>query len=967
MMASRRGAGCVLSVLAAWALWPWIGPLQADPGDSFTRQVEADWLLQEEYRRADSSPHGVTPQADAAGAVDGVIDGAWGLHTELTERPWWQVDLERSVPIDRIIIWNRADGTAGRTAHLEVKLSNDGADWQGVYGHDGSVFYGKTDGKPLVVRLDGRQGRFVRVELPGRQYLHLDEVQVFTTDAPDVNVALHKPADQSSTSQWSMDHLRVTGQVDWPRRVAEILSNCRRMVARRTAQGVDIGDDAAALDRLASRVRGLEAARIGREEYLAARWLQRRLILCDPLLDFESVLFVKRVPGSYSHMSDQYYGWWSRPGGGLYLLDGFREGPPRVRCLSGMFSEPGSFLRPALSYDGRRVLFAWCRHDPHLAAERNKLDKANVPADAFYHLFEMKIDGTDLRQLTFGKYDDFDGRYLPDGRIVFLSTRRGQGIQVGRDTAMQTLQAPDLPDCYVRCGGGPERPVAVYTLHTLSPDGSEMCAISPFEMFEWTPDLAADGSILYSRWDYIDRDNMPFMSLWSIRPDGTNARIVYSNYTRSPHCTFEPRSIPGSHKIIFTASGHHAQTMGSLVLLDPTIGTEGPEPITRLTPEVCFPEIEGWPRAFFAHPWPLSERLYLVSWRVEENVREGTQREPNGMGLYLFDADGGLELLYRDPQIGSVCPIPVAPRPVPPVLVSDIRPDGPQEGAFLLTNVYRGLKTVRPPQIKALRIVAIPPKTHPTMNYPSLGITRDDPGKCVLGTVPVEADGSAHFRVPSGVIVFFQALDERGMAVQTMRSVTYAQPGQTLSCVGCHESRQEAPTVRTTQAARREPSRIAVGPEGSWPLRFDALVGPVLDRHCVRCHRPDGAEAGARGIDLSGDKAYEILIQSGTPNLAEQVMQRYREGVSTEGGCVAANNGLLAKLLAGHHDVRLDGHSLERLIVWMDTYGQRLGSFGPDQEQQLRTLRQRWGGLLIEREETRPDPHDNPMALKIPR
>ena len=132
-------------------------------------------------------------------------------------------------------------------------------------------------------------------------------------------------------------------------------------------------------------------------------------------------------------------------------------------------------------------MFAWCKHYPHLAAEPNKLNKANVPEDAFYHLFEMNIDGSGIRKMTHGKYDDFDGRYLPDGRIVFLSTRRGQFIQAGRASASQTLAQADLPDCYVRCGGGPERPVAVYTLHTMQPDGTGLCAISPFECLNGSP------------------------------------------------------------------------------------------------------------------------------------------------------------------------------------------------------------------------------------------------------------------------------------------------------------------------------------------------------------------------------------------------------------------------------------------------------------------------------------------------
>ena len=275
------------------------------------------------------------------------------------------------------------------------------------------------------------------------------------------------------------------------------------------------------------------------------------------------------MPGSFNHMSDQYYGWWSRPGGGIYLLKRFKTEEPVLECLTGAFHEPGSFLRPALSYDAKKVLFAWCRHYPHLAAETNKLDKANVPEDAFYHLFEMNIDGTGVRQLTHGKYDDFDGRYLPDGRIVFLSTRRGQFIQAGRESAARRSRKPTCRIATSAAAAARSGRWPFTRLHTMERDGTGLCAISPFEMFEWEPSVANDGSILYSRWDYIDRDNMPYMSLWTIRPDGTGTRLVYKNFTRIPHCVFEPRSIPDSDKIIFTASGHHSQTMGSLVRLDP--------------------------------------------------------------------------------------------------------------------------------------------------------------------------------------------------------------------------------------------------------------------------------------------------------------------------------------------------------------------------------------------------------------
>jgi hypothetical protein len=960
--------GIVLGVCVTTFAWAIARVVASEALLEFRAQIEADWLGQERYH-SDPTVRDmaleVTACADAAGGCDGIKDGKWGFHTGQAENPWWQVDLSVSQPIARVVVWNRTDGASERAVRLMVRLSDDGKVWHTVYTHNGVTFYGFTDKKPLVVHLRDQKSRFVRIQLPDVTFLHLDEVEVFGPAGPETNLALNRPTDQISASQWSTPK-RSRNLLDWKKRsaprVAEIVAHCRRLAQELREHGIDVSSEAEAIADLTRTCEALPTEAIGKTHYLQARWIQRRLTLAHPILDFESLLFAKRVPTGYNHMSDQYIGWWSRPGGGLYILKGVTRDVPAVRCISQAFTAPGSFLRPMLSYDGQKVLFAWCRYYENLAAEQNKLNKDNVPEDAFYHLFEMRIDGTGLRQLTHGKYDDFDGRYLPDGRIVFLSTRRGQFIQCGRDSARQTLVTKDLPDVYVRCGGGPERPCVVYTLHTLEPESGNLCAVSPFEMFEWTPSIAHDGSILYSRWDYVDRDNMPYMSLWATRPDGTNARIVYANYTWTPHCTFEPRCVPNSHKIVFTASAHHSQTMGSLVLLDPTVATEGATPITRLTPEVPFPEIEGWPETYYANPWPLSERFYLVTWGDEGAMAPGksngwdrwhtTMRPPNGMGLYLFDAEGNMELLYRDPKISCMYPVPLRPRRRPPRLASGVDWDGPQEGCFLVTDVYRGLSTVTRGDVKALRIIAVPAKTHPTMNYPTLGVTRDDPGKCVLGTVPVEEDGSAYFRVPSGVIVFFQALDARGMAVQTMRSTTHVQPGQTLSCIGCHEPRDEAPPTKPVLAARRPPSKITVGPEGSWPLRFDRLVQPVLERHCVQCHGPKGVDDGARKFDLTASKAYESLVRYGRPSLYDHVWARYREGQSLEGACPADRSVLLAKITDpnGHYGVTLDDDSLTRLVVWMDGYAQKLGSFSTDQEQRLVALRRDYADLLIDRD-----------------
>jgi len=534
---------------------------------------------------------------------------------------------------------------------------------------------------------------------------------------------------------------------------------------------------------------------------------------------------------------------------------------------------------------------------------------------------------------------------------VFLSTRKGKFVQCSKANSMATLGA-DLPDSYVRCGGDNYRPVPVFTLHRIDAGGENLRPISAFENFEWTPSVANDGRVLYTRWDYIDRFNGHFFSLWSTNPDGTNPQLVYGNYTVRPQGVLEARAIPNSPKLIFTASAHHSITGGSLVLLDRARGLEDLEPLVRLTPEVPFPETEAWAGTYYANPWPLSEDHYLVAWsdrRLPPHCRvDDTNQNPlNATGLYLYDAFGNLNLVYRDPAISSSCPIPVRPRLKPPVLPDGVAWDGPQEGCFMIQDVYQGLPGIPRGSVKRVRVTAVPPKVQPHMNNPNLGVSAEDPGKFMVGTAPIEEDGSAYFRVPSGIPVFFQALDEKGLAVQTMRTLTYVQPKQTLSCIGCHEPRDFAPPqVRAFPlAARREPSKLTPGPDGSWPLRFDRLVQPVLDRHCTSCHRPGAKDAKAAVYDLTAAKSYPNLLAYGGKDLHNLVFEKDR---SIVGACPARKSKLLALLTSekGHEGVKLDDDSFDRLVTWMDLYAQQRGHFSDQQEQQLREFKEKVADLL---------------------
>ncbi len=942
----------ILLVCAALAAQTAVAaPYEAPPPSR--ERIEADWLRQDALRGrpAAAASARVKPSEDAAGGVDGVKDGKWGFHTAFEKNPWWQVDLGREMSLERVAIYNRCDGHAERNARILVLVSQDGQAFRQLYRHDGTVFNGFTDRKPLLVDLKGVPGRWVRLALEGESYFHLDEVEVYAAGASG-NIALGKPSLQSSVSEWSAAHRPAAGEAapDYP--VATVVERGLKLAASQRRLGAPVADRERALEEIGRAWKALPPEASGADRkalYLRARWVVREMALANPLLDFDTVLFVKRAPGMFPHMSDQHYGWWSRGGGGVWLLEGFKSGQPRTRCLTPGFAE-GNFTGPDLSCDGQKVLFAYCKHYPDLQNEKNKADKARVPEDAFYHVFEMNADGTGLRQLTQGRYDDFDPRYLPNGDIAFVSTRKGQAIQCTQWFA-DGSRAEDRPNSYVRCGGDNYRPVPVFTLHLMDGSGRNLRPLSAFENFEWTPSVAQDGRVLYTRWDYIDRFNGHFFSLWSANQDGGNPQLVYGNYTVKPQVVLEARSVPGSSKLVFTACAHHSNTGGSLCLLDRPRGTEDEAPLTRLTPEVGFPETEGWPEHYYANPWPLSEEYFLVGWADAKlpphTFVKDHRNPPNAMGIYLYDAFGNLELLYRDPDISSCHPLPLVPRPRPQTQAPVADWQGTQEGRFLVQDLYRGLDSVPRGSIERLRVVAVPPKVQPHMNNPLLGVSAEDPGKYVLGTVPVEPDGSGHFRVPSGVPVFFQALDRNGAAVQTMRSLTYTVPGQTLACVGCHEHRDQAPSAAPALAARRAPSRLTAGPDGSWPLRFDQLVQPVLDKHCVGCHSPGGKEAKAAGLNLTPANAWKALIGFGGEDLKKQAFERDRS-LAHQG--TAANSKLWRHLTEGkgHKDVNLSADDRERLLTWMDTYAQRLGHYSDAQEAELKRFRTAMKDLLAE-------------------
>lgn len=705
------------------------------------------------------------------------------------------------------------------------------------------------------------------------------------------------------------------------------------------------------LESLASRAAGEGLTLAERRAlYLEVRSLKRQIALANPLMQFGKLLFCKRVPTSYSHLVMQYFGWRARPGGGLFVL----EQPGRSLACREILSHEaackatslspdrqdspqqkacgGNVLEPRLSWDAQRIVFSFVKTlpgQPDPASLDNRRD------EGFYHIYEIHVDGTGLRQLTAGPYDDLMPTYLPDGGIAFCSTRR-RG--------------------YARCFGPQFSPRwHVYTLHRMDGDGKNLRTLSFHDTNEWFPAVSHEGLILYSRWDYIDRDAVTHQNLWATRPDGSNPQALWGNATPSPHCTFQIQPIPGSSKIVFTASAHHSIAAGSIALVDPLVGRDGHAAITRITPEVPFPEAESMNiPEYYEAPWPLSEEYFLVGYSPTPLVWEPGANAANAVGIYLLDRWGNRELIYRDPEIGSTNPCPLVPRARPPVLPG-LPPDAPATGEMVVADIYQGLGDVPRGSIKELRIVQIFPKTTVVANAPPIGLAGEENGRAILGTVPVHADGSARFTVPARKPILFQALDANGMAYQTMRSVTYVQPGERVACVGCHEPRMSAPvrSAAAVTAMAPKPAPIDPGALGGRPFSFVEMVQPVLDKHCVRCH---GGEKTEGKIDLtrtpsgSFTRSYVALcgdrnfwhLGTNPRNAAEALVPRFgarnQIQVTPPGGMFGARGSRLLRLLHdGHDEVKLSTDDLRRLAAWIDLNAIFYGVNNPeDQARQLR-------------------------------
>jgi len=395
--------------------------------------------------------------------------------------------------------------------------------------------------------------------------------------------------------------------------------------------------------------------------------------------------------------------------------------------------------------------------------------------------------------------------------------------------------------------------------------------VSQNTLSDFSPHLLGDGRVLFTRWEYIDRDLTYRQSLWTQNPDGRHYQLFFGNTIRDVGTFWQARPVPGLGKVVVATFGpHHGYPHGAIGLIDNSAGLEAPrgQGFAWITQDVPVVQ-DNSHRHLYRDPFPISDYQFLVAYG-------GGRRQPGPFALYLLDLCGNKTLVYRDPQIGCFGPLLLRPRKAPPILAAidhdgDPREDHLQWGTMLVADCYRGLPGIERGRVKYIQVMEQIRKKadltsraydqSPLMSYATYYAKR------CWGRVPVEADGSAYFRAPALREIYLQVLDAEGRELQRQTSAVQLMPGEVQSCVGCHEPRNSAPPALNAKvpiALTKSPVQPEFPP---WAedgiIDFVKVVQPVLDKYCVRCHsgtNPDG------GYDLSGDKtrlfnmAYDNLL-----------------------------------------------------------------------------------------------------------
>ncbi|MDR1817736.1 MAG: hypothetical protein LBR07_06145, partial [Puniceicoccales bacterium] len=746
----------------------------------------------------------------------------------------------------------------------------------------------------------------------------------------------------------------------------------RKLAAQLNAGNATTGGtiSPAAKEKLAAALAKLDAletqAKSGEQEkkdiYLAVRRVKREIFFLNPAIDFDSVVYTDSPWPSgreAEHETRHRLGYQAVPGGRLLVQRGLSPAG-NLRQLAPVAPLHGSFWRPDLSYDATRVVFSFKPHN-----------------EKTFHLYEVPVAGGEPRQLTGGMFDDLDPVYLPDGKNIVFTTTRGH--------------------IYVRCMPPTNAMVVAKMPLDSKPGDKSLYIISRNGEPEYTPSVLDDGRIIYTRWEYTDKPLWRAQSLWTMKQNGALVETFWGNQSVWPDLLKDARQIPGSQRVMFTGSAHHNWFAGSVGIIDPRKGLNFPLGLTKVTQDVAWPECGNGPvdpkendtyhksgkyTAYYS-PYPLSEKLFLVSAnragaylvrRPDGTTRPSTERFPRKFVLLLMDTDGNRELVAEgahhifDAQ-------PVRKRPVPQVAADTLEwPEWetrstPAPGQMYSNNVYEGVAPELRGKAKFLRIWSIDHKTYTywaKRNYvssgPEISANQSEGIKKIIGTVPIEDDGSVNFNAPAGIALHFQLLDENKRALQTMKSFTGVQPGEARGCFGCHEKHMNSADSAIGKASRRRPSNITPVPWEDITVGFERYVQPALDEYCGGCHGEDSSNKKARAAFKSEARPgflhfkepYMTLL--GAPTWGAPYKKRsdmgpafgYADTILVEAYSTVdpaayttvppmtrlSYKSRLVKRFAGekttagdkHPLIKTDKESLERVILWVDAMGPYMGA-----------------------------------------
>jgi hypothetical protein len=605
-----------------------------------------------------------------------------------------------------------------------------------------------------------------------------------------------------------------------------------------------------------------------------------RQFLAGPMAGVEEIVFAVRVSGrdhwyvNFGNYADDSIDfrprafkfeegvYWGYGAGARLCRLNLRSGQLRVL----LEDAKGGIRDPQLSYDGRKILFAYRRGDEHP-----------------FHLCEINIDGSGLKTLTDGPDDDIEPTYCPDGSIVFGSSRCRR---------------------FVNCWH-----TRVATLYRCDGDGRNIRMLSSNNDHDNTPWMLPDGRILYMRWEYVDRSQVHYHHLWTMNPDGTGQTVFYGNL-HPGIAMLDAKPIPGTHQVVASFSPGHGRPehVGYVTVVDAGQGPDALESARTISKK---PE--------WRDPWAFSPDCFLVAQK---------------QGIFVMDGQGRTEQVYRlsaeEDSLECHEPRPIAARPREPVISSRIDPRQ-ATGKLVLENFYAGRKThgLPPGTVKKLLVLKqLPKPVNFSGGMQPLTIGGSFTLAQILGTVPVEPDGSAYLEVPALQSIFFVALDQNNLAVKRMHSFLTVQPGETLSCVGCHEPRTQTPrsAAGSPLAMKRGPSPIE--PIGGVPpvIDFPRDIQPILDRRCVECHNADRYEGR---VDLTGDKTPEYTISYLTMQTRGLVSDgRNRPQSNYDPYTIGSSASRLMQLGDGsHYGAKLNAAERTLVRLWIDTSATYPGTY----------------------------------------